>query len=88
MKTKITVNSNEVTVERDDLLSGERVATTYFVPYSGGYVRIRDDAGRNPQVCEGLSERGPTLEATVETLPTVIRRELRRRSSIDKRHFA
>jgi len=86
MKTKITVNSNEVTVERDDFLSGERISTTYFVPHRGGYVRVRDDAGRNPQVCEMLFSTGSTLDATVETLPAIIRRELRRRNAFDRKN--
>lgn len=83
MKTIITAKSNAVTVERDDHFDGERTVTTYFVhPMSDGrpgYVRIRDAAGRYPQVCEGLSTTGNTLMATPETLPAVIRRELRRR---------
>ena len=86
MKTKITVDGNEVTVERDDPVSGERTITRYYVPYGGGYVRIRAPFGREArQACKGLYERGPTLTATVETLPAVIRRELRRRNAIERR---
>jgi hypothetical protein len=88
MKTKITVDGNEVTVERDDI-SGERTITRYYVPYGGGYVRIRAPFGREArQVCKGLYERGPTLTATVERLPGVIRRELRRRNAIERRNAA
>ena len=82
MKTKITVDSNNVTVERDDPFTGERSRITYFAPHmSGGkpgYVRIRDTAGRYPQVCERLNSTGNTLMATPESLPRVIRRELDR----------
>lgn len=92
MKTKITVNSNEVTVERDDEFVGRRTTTTYFVPHmssgQSAYVRIRDRAGRHPQVCEGLNSTGSTLIATPETLAAVIRRELRRRVAADRRELA
>jgi hypothetical protein len=91
MKTKITVDSNNVTVERDDPFSGERTCTTYFAPHTSsgqaGYVRIRDSAGRYPQVCDGLNSTGNTLMATPETLPAVIRRELRRRNAADRREL-
>lgn len=89
MKTKITVGSNSVTVERDNLITGDRTSTTYFAPnLSGGqpgYVRIHDKAGRYPQVCERLSSTGSTLMATPETLPAVIRRELRRCVAAEKK---
>jgi hypothetical protein len=41
-----------------------------------------------PIACNGLYERGPALAATVETLPAVIRRELRRRNAIERRNAA
>ena len=89
MKTKITINGHDVTLERDDLITGERTTTTYFVPHlsggAAGYVRIRDAAGRCPQVCRGLSGTGATLMATADTLPAVIRRELRRLVTIERR---
>ena len=85
MRAKITVNGNEVTVERDDI-SGERTTTRYYVPNGGRYVHIRVPHGREmPIACNGLYERGPALAATVETLPAVIRRELRRRNAIERR---
>jgi hypothetical protein len=86
MRAKITVNSNEVTVERDDPVSGERTTTRYYVPYGGGHVRILVPFGREmPTACKALYERGPALAATVETLPAVIRRELRRRNALERR---
>jgi RNA 3'-terminal phosphate cyclase len=89
MKTKITVDGNEVTVERDDPVSGERTTTRYYVPHGGGHVHIRVPFGREtPQACAALYERGPALAATVETLPAVIRRELRRRNAIERRNAA
>jgi hypothetical protein len=88
MRAKITVNSNEVTVERDDVL-GERTTTRYYVPYGGGYVRILVPFGREvPTARKALYERGPALTATVETLPAVVRRELRRRNAIERRNAA
>lgn len=81
-RAKITVNGNDVTVDRYDHELGRRTTTTYFVPHmsngQSGYVRIRDKQCRFPQVCELLSGSGATLMATAETLPDVIRRELRR----------
>ena len=91
MKTRITVSSNNVTVERDDPFTSERSSVTYFAPYTSGgkpsYVRIRDSAGRFPQVCEGLHSTGNTLTATPETLRAVISRELRRRVAADRREL-
>lgn len=86
-KTRITVNGNDVTVERDDPATGDRETTTYFVPHNGGYVRIRDSAGRYPQVCERLYGTGSTLMATPETLPAVIRRELRKLARDERREL-
>jgi len=92
MKTKITVVLNDVTVERDDPFTGERISRTYFAPHTlsgeAGYVRIRDSAGRYPQVCEKLYGGGNTLMATPDTLPSVIRRELRRRVADEQRELA
>ena len=91
MKTKIVVDANDVTVTRDDPYSGERISITYFVPHistgHAGYVRIRDSAGRYPQVCEKLYGGGNTLMATPETLAIVIRRELRRRVASERREL-
>ena len=92
-KTKITVNDNYVTVEADDDSLAGRTTTTYFVRGDGklGYVRIDDAAGRYPQVCNGLASRGETLMATAETLPAVIRREireLRRAQRAEQKRFA
>jgi hypothetical protein len=89
MRAKITVNGNEVTVERDDPVSGDRTITRYYVPYGGGHVRILVSFGREmPTACKALYERGSPLTATVETLPAVIRRELRRRNAIERRNAA
>ena len=86
MKTRITVSGNNVTVERDDPFSGERTTTTYFAPHNGGYVRIRDAAGRYPQVCDRLNSTGDTLSVlSADKLPALIRRELKRRAGYDRR---
>jgi hypothetical protein len=90
MRAKIFVFGNNVTVERDDPYTG-RTSTTYFVPHTmrgaEGYVRIRDSAGRYPQVCERLYGGGDTLMATPTTLAAVIRRELRRRVADERRGY-
>ena len=90
MRAKITVEGNNVTVERD-ALDGERTRITYFVPHTAsnaaGYVRIRDSAGQYPQVCERLYGGGDTLMATPDTLASVIRRELRRRVADERRGY-
>ena len=93
MKTKITVDDkNNVTVERDDPFIGERTSTTYFVAAhldgSPGYVCINDGGHRYPQVCRRLAFTGYALKATPETLPAVIRRELRRLSAWEHRELS
>lgn len=89
MRTKITASGNDVTVERDCPYTGKRISTTYFAPYTAsgrpGYVRIRDAAGRYPQVCEMLASSGNTLEATPDDLLSVIRREYRRALAAERR---
>lgn len=92
MKTKITINQinrNEVTVERDDPFFGDRITTIYFAPHNGGYVRIRDAAGRYPQVCERLCGTGNTLYVdSIDELPALIRREHRRRVAAERREIS
>ena len=88
MKAKITVNSDHsVTVERDEVLSGERVVHTYFVSaLSGvGYVFYHTATGGTSQICEGMGITGSTLMASRESLPTVLRRELRKQANREKR---
>ena len=90
MKTKITVNQNRsVTVERDNAYTGERTDVTYFVGSSDGlgYVKYMNANGGTSQVCEGMSSRGNnTLMATRDSLPDVIRRELRKQRAAEKRN--
>ena len=87
MRTKITSHGNSVTVERDDPVTDKRVVVTYFVPRPEGYVRIRDRAGRYPQVCVGLAPTGDALTATPDGLLAVIRRELRRAQAYERREM-
>lgn len=93
MRTKITVDDyGDVSVLRDDPISGEITRVTYTVapntsPGRPSHVRIRDRAGQFPQVCERLSSTGRTLLATPESLPAVIRRELRRRVALERREL-
>lgn len=88
MKTRIYQEPNgNVTVESDDLFTGDRSTVTYFCPGSGGYVRIAD-GNRYPQVCEKLYSRGPTLMcSSADDLLRVIRREYRRARNIEKREL-
>ena len=78
MRTKITTDDHGyVTISYDDFL-GERVTRTFFCPTNGGYVREQDSRGQYPQVCDGLSRRGNTLDcASRAELPAMIRREYR-----------
>lgn len=88
-KTRFIADGNDVTIEYDDATSGERVTETYFVPHSVSgqpmYVRIRDKAGRYPQVCAGLASTGSTLSATPQTLLSVIKREYKAMRAAERR---
>jgi len=87
-RTKITEDQQGyVTVAYIDPDTGDCTSTTYFVPRAGGPVRIYDRAGRYPLVCEKLCSYGSPLVATVENLPRVIRRELRRRRAAELAAF-
>jgi len=89
MKTKITVNANSsVTVERDDIYSGERTQRTYFVGAASGlgYVCYYTANGGTSQICEGMSGSGNTLRASRQTLPDVLRRELRKLNATEKQN--
>lgn len=87
-RARFVVSGNEVTLTAENAV-GEIKTTTYFVSYGerGGYVRIRDAEGRNPQVCDMLWPTGPTLWATTATLADVIRREHRRGRANNKQLF-
>ena len=70
-----------VFLEYDCPYSSSRRYYTFWVPYSGGYVR-RINATHlgtsGAQVCERLSSSGNTLWSTPENLVSVIRREYRK----------
>jgi len=76
MKTKITVDSNNVTVERDDPFTGER-SISRISPRTcqvGNPLRSHSRFRWSlSAVCEKLYSTGDTLMATPETLPAVIR---------------
>lgn len=80
MRTTITTTScGDVVLSYDDFITGDRHTRTFFCPSGGGYVREEDSYRNNPQVCDGLSRRGPTLMASSDAdLIRVIRREYRR----------
>jgi len=81
----VTVEADNWAAEYDDNAPA-RVSTTYFCPVDGGYVRIADDAGRHPQVCEGLASMGNTLYCRdPATLIDLIRRERRKALAADRR---
>ena len=89
MKTKITVNANRsVTVERDDIYSGERTQRTYFVGAATGlgYVHYYTANGGTFQICEGMCSTGNTLMASRDSLPAVLRRELRKLNAAEKQN--
>lgn len=71
---KITAH-NEVTLKAVDRDTGEQISRVFWI--GGRYVREGlDHSGSDPQVCEGLSHRGYTLEAAnADELLSVIRRE-------------
>jgi hypothetical protein len=84
---------NYVTVEEDNPQAEyaddapARISTTYFCPINGGYVRIADEAGHNPQVCEGLANRGNTLRCEdPANLIDLIRRERARAAAWNRRN--
>jgi hypothetical protein len=70
-------DTNEVTLNAVDPLTGEAVSRTYWVPRCGGYVREGAlHLPTDPQVCAGLGRRGNTLTATDgDDLLRTIRRE-------------
>lgn len=60
MRTTIKQTAaTEVTLNAEHPMTGEEITRVFWVPTNGGYVREGDT-----QVCEGLSDRGYTLEAT------------------------
>lgn len=66
MKTRIKKTGDcEVTLTAIDPYSGDPVTWVFWVPTRGGHVR-RGDAHSpdDPQVCNGLANRGPTLTAS------------------------
>lgn len=54
-------SENEVLVEYDNPITGERESFEVFVPHSGGYVRFSNTGN---QVCDGLGTTGDTLSYT------------------------
>lgn len=78
MRAHIKQHANgAVTLTDDDPLTGNRRTTFYFA--QAGTVKIATHAHRIVEpVCERLSNRGWTLQATPETLLKVIRREHRK----------
>lgn len=86
MRAKFTARSNsEVTLEYDDIFSGDRVTETFTAPSSGGYVRRGDK-----QVCDKLSSRGSTLHlSNPDKYPLIdlIRREYKSMRKADLKRF-
>ena len=88
MKTKITVNQNRsVTVDRDDYFSGKRTESTYYVVplEEEAFVYLLTNTGAILQVCAGMSALGRPIRASRESLPAVLRRELRKLNAAEKR---
>lgn len=79
-RTKILQDGNCVTLTWENPLTDEIETTTYFTDrLRPGYVRIIDDAGRFPQICEKLCGSGTTLFCSQAALLGVIRREHKKR---------
>ena len=76
MKTKFIRNANSsITVETDDIDTGDRIEQTYYVTSMGvGYVR--DSIGR--QLCGRMHYSGPTLSCSQEHLLACIKSEWRK----------
>ena len=96
MRARIyTTVAGVVVVEEDnpraewDENAPARITTRYFVPDSGGYVRMQVDGDEDRwprQVCDGLYSTGPTLWCSnPENLPDIIRRERRRGIAAERR---
>jgi len=78
MRTTIKITAhNEVTLTAIDPATSEEVTRVFWISMSGGYIREgADHSASNPQVCDGLTKRGYTLEASnANDLLAIIRRE-------------
>lgn len=77
MKTKFIRNTNcSVTVETDDIETGDRIEQTYYVRSSTGRGYVRDSRGR--QVCHRMGYFGSTLSCSQEHLLDCIKSEWRK----------
>ena len=77
MKTKFIRHANgSVTVETDDIDTGDRIEQTYYVSPSTGLGYVRDSRGR--QVCDRMGYSGPTLSCSQEHLLDCIKSEWRK----------
>lgn len=80
LRAKITEDHGDVVIEYYDDMEDRRVKRRFSAPLSRvGYVQEIDHKGDRRQVCEGLYSTGTALEASSDTLPSVIRREWRKR---------
>ena len=80
LRAKITEDRGDVVIEYYDDMEDRRVKRRFTAPLSRvGYVQEIDRNGDTHQVSEGLYSTGNTLRASSDTLPSVIRREWRRR---------
>lgn len=80
LRTKITEDRGDVVIGYYDDMEDRRIKRRFAAPLSRvGYVQEIDRNGDTHQVCEGLYSTGTTLRASSDTLPSVIRREWRRR---------
>jgi hypothetical protein len=92
MRTTITADHNYVHLHYDCVMTGQRIARTFFVPWSGGYVREMEGNGQSRQVCARLAYIGATLRATDPAdLLRVVRAEyraMRRAEQAEERRYA
>ena len=77
MKTTFNHNADgSVTVQTDDIETGDRIEQTYYVRSSTGLGYVRDSRGR--QVCDRMHYSGSTLSCSRERLLDCIKSEWRK----------
>lgn len=82
-RDKYTIEGNYLSHAHDDLLSGERVVHRYWVPLSGGYVRVDTSRaldkpgtlGRQPTHCSGFTWWAADIWAVKRLVVAARRRE-------------
>ena len=84
MKTTFNHNADgSVTVQTDDIETGDRIEQTYYVSASTGLLGyVRDSKGR--QICDRMGYSGPALLCSREHLLDYIKSEWRKSIKINQ----